>query len=127
KKYPHKLYDIHPRKFEELVASIFSDLGFDIELTGATRDGGRDIIASIRNAVTNFLVYVECKKYAPDNKVDVGIIRKIAGVHYIKKPSKSIVVTTSFFTKDALEEAKRIENQLELKDFNDIQAWLEKY
>lgn len=124
KKYPEKLYEINPRKFEELIASIFKDLGFDVELTKATKDGGRDIIASIKNSVTNFLAYIECKRYAPDNKVDVGIIRNVAGVHYLRKPSKSIIVTTSFFTKDAQEEAKLIENQLDLKDFNDIKSWL---
>ena len=127
KKNPDKLYDLDPRKFEELIASIFKDFGFDVELTKATRDGGRDIIASIRNAVTNFLAYVECKKYAADNKIGVGIIRNVAGVHYMRKPSKSIIVTTSYFTKDAIKEARSLENQLDLKDFNSIKEWLKKY
>ncbi|PRD56747.1 restriction endonuclease [Sphingobacterium gobiense] len=127
KKYPQRLYDLNPRKFEELIASILEDLGFTVELTRATRDGGRDIIASIRNSLTNFLAYVECKRYAPDNKIDVGIIRQVQGVQYTHRPSKSIIVTTSFFTRDAVKEAKFIENQLDLKDFNDIKNWLEKY
>ncbi|AND64912.1 hypothetical protein AX766_11205 [Flavobacterium covae] len=125
KKFPEKLYEINPRKFEELIASIFNDYGFDVELTKVTRDGGRDIIASIKNPVYNLLAYIECKRFAPDNKIDVGIIRNVAGVHYLRKPSKSIIVTTSFFTKDAQEEAKLIENQLELKDYNDIKIWLQ--
>lgn len=127
KKHPQMLYNMNPRKFEELIASILEDLGFSVELTKVTRDGGRDIIANIKNAVTNFLAYVECKRYAPDNKIDVGIIRQVSGVHYLRKPSKSIIVTTSFFTKDAEAEAKLIENQLELKDFNHIKNWLEGY
>ncbi|MBL7706772.1 MAG: restriction endonuclease [Taibaiella sp.] len=126
-KHPEKLYEMNPRKFEELIASILKDLGFDIELTQATRDGGRDIIASIRNAVTNMLAYVECKRYAADFKVGVGIIRQVSGVHYLRKPTKSIIVTTGFFTKDAVEEARLIENQLDLKDFNDIREWLKDY
>ncbi len=44
KKFPHKLYDISPRKFEELIASILEDLGFSVELTQATRDGGRILL-----------------------------------------------------------------------------------
>jgi restriction endonuclease Mrr len=127
KKYPQKLYDINPRKFEELIASIMEDMGFNVELTQATRDGGRDIIASIKNAVTDFLAYIECKRYSPESKIGVGIIREVTGVHYLDNPSKSIIVTTSFFTKDAQEEAKRIENQLDLKDFNSIKDWLNKY
>lgn len=125
--YPEKLYSLNPRKFEELVASIFEDFGFSVELTKATRDGGRDIIAQIRNSVTNFLTYVECKKYEADNKVGVGIIREVAGVHHIRNPHKSIIVTTSFFTKDAKQEAKIIKNRLELKDFNHLKEWLNRY
>jgi len=127
RKNPNKLYELSPRKFEELVASILADLGFDVELTQATRDGGRDIIAHIRNAVCSFLTHIECKRYAPDNKVGVGIIREVIGVHNIRGATKSIIVTTSFFSGDAVKEAKIMENQLDLKDFNDLKTWLQNY
>jgi len=107
--------------------SILEDLGFDVQLTKQTRDGGRDILAYVRNAVCEFLTYVECKKYAAKNKVGVEIVRGVAGVHYINKPSKSLLVTTSYYTPDAIAEAKNMEHQLELKDFNDIRGWLAKY
>jgi HJR/Mrr/RecB family endonuclease len=126
-KYPDKLYELTSRKFEELIASILKDFGFDVELTKATRDGGRDIIAYIKNAVCSYMTYVECKKYSADNKVGVGIIREVAGVHHLRQPNKSIIVTTSFFTKDAVEEARKIEQQLELKDFDAIKMWLGRY
>lgn len=127
KKNPEKLYDLAPRKFEELIASILKDLGFDVELTQTTRDGGRDIIAYVRTAVGNYLTHIECKRYARDNKVGVGIIREVVGVHHLKKATKSIIVTTSFFSSDALKEAKAMENHLDLKDFNDIKELLQKY
>ncbi len=127
KKNPEKLYNIEPRQFEELIASLMQDLGFKVELTKATRDGGRDIIAQLKNSVTDFLAYVECKRYAAERKIGVGLIREVSGVHYLNKPSKSIIVTTSFFTKDAVEEAKKMENQMDLKDFNSIKNWLNKY
>jgi HJR/Mrr/RecB family endonuclease len=127
KKHPQKLYELSPRKFEELVASILKDLGFEVELTQATRDGGRDIIAHVRNAVSSYLTYIECKRYAADNKVGVGIVREVIGVHHIRKPTKSIIVTTSFFSKDAIKEAEKMESQLDLKDFTDIKAWLQRY
>lgn len=127
KRHPEKLYDLSSRKFEELVASILKDLGFDVELTQTTRDGGRDIIAYVRNSVCSYLTHIECKRYAPDNKVGVGIIREVIGVHQIRKATKSIIVTTSFFSSEAMNEAKAMENQLDLKDFNDLKAWLQKY
>lgn len=127
KNHPEKLFELSSRKFEELVASILKDLGFDVELTQATRDGGRDIIAHIRNAVCSYLTHIECKRYAPNNKVGVGIIREVIGVHNIRKATKSVIVTTSFFSNDAIKEAKMMENQLDLKDFNDLKTWLQRY
>ena len=47
-KHPEMLFSLPPRKFEELIASIFENNGFDVELTPETRDGGIDIIA-VRN------------------------------------------------------------------------------
>ncbi|WBL23845.1 restriction endonuclease [Zunongwangia sp. HRR-M8] len=126
-KHPEKLYILNPRKFEELIASILEDLGFDIELTKATRDGGSDIIARIKNAVTSFLILVECKRYSPNNKVSVDIVRQVAGVHTLKNPSKSIIVTTSTFTKDAIKEAGKLNEKLDLKDYYDLKDWLKKY
>lgn len=126
-KYPEKLYDLSSRKFEELVASLMEDMGFNVELTQATRDGGKDIIAVIRNGLTSFITYVECKKYNPSNKVGVGIIREVAGVHHIENPHKSMIFTTSFFTKDAIEVASSIDLDLELKDFNNIREILKRY
>jgi len=124
---PHKLYNLDPRKFEELIASIMEDLGFEVELTKATRDGGSDIIAYFRNSVCSYLTLVECKRYSPENKVGVGIIREVLGVHNLKRATKSIIVTTSFFSSDAQKEAKEFNHQLDLKDYSSIKHWLEKY
>ncbi|MCK4823525.1 restriction endonuclease [bacterium] len=126
-KHPEHLYDLSPRKFEELIASILEDLGFDVELTQATRDGGSDIIAYIRNAVCEYLTLIECKKYAADRKVGVGVIREVSGVHHLKRASKSLIITTSFFSKDAIKEALSMEHQLQLKDYEDIKNWLMRY
>lgn len=37
------MFEIHPRKLEEVVESIFRDCGFITVLTGATHDKGIDI------------------------------------------------------------------------------------
>ena len=125
--HPEGLYVLSPRLFEELVASILKDYGFEVELTPRTRDGGRDVIAYIRSVACSVLTYIECKKYAPDRKVGVEIVRSVYGVHNIHKASKSLIVTTSFFTRDAIEEAQRIGGPLELKDYVDLKTWLARY
>ena len=127
KKHPEKLHELSPRKFEELVASILEDMGLDVQLTQATRDGGSDIIASVKNTLTSLLILVECKKYSPENKVDVSVIRQVAGVHLLKNPAKSIIVTTSTFTRDAIKETKLLNERVELKDYDNLKEWLSKY
>ncbi len=126
-KHPEYLYRLSPRKFEELVASILSDLGFDVDITPVTRDGGVDILAYIRNKALEILTYVECKRYAPDRKVGVGVVRSVYGVQSMHRANKSMIVTTSFFSKDAQEEVRAIEPQMELKDFAVIKGWLQQY
>jgi hypothetical protein len=126
-KHPEALYDISPRKFEELIADIIKDMGFDVELTKMTRDGGRDIVAHVRNKLTSMLMYVECKHFAKDRPVGVDIIRQVIGVKELYKPNKSLIVTSSFFTKDALREKSLIDSQLDLKDHKDIKNWLGRY
>lgn len=126
-RYPEELYNLNPRTFEKLVARILSDFGYDIEITKATRDGGADIIAYIRTALASFLVRIECKKYAAEHKVGIDIVRSVIGVQELAGASKSIIVTTSYFTKDAYETARQIEHRLELKDYTDLKAWLARY
>lgn len=126
-RHPKELYNINPRTFEKLVTHILRDFGYDVELTKATRDGGTDIIAHIRTALTSFLVQIECKRYSAENKVGVDIVRSVLGVQELTGASKSIIVTTSYFTKDATITAQKIEHRLELKDYSDLKAWLARY
>lgn len=45
KKQPVNLRKITPREFEELLADLLRDMGWEVELTEQTRDGGADILA----------------------------------------------------------------------------------
>lgn len=126
-KNPNYLYSLSSRKFEELIAYILKDFGFDVELTKATRDGGKDIIAYFKNEITSFLTYVECKKYSMNNPVGVEIIRSVYGQQRISQANKSLIITTSFFTRDALNLQRTIMNEMELKDYNDLTKILSNY
>lgn len=126
-RHPDKLYDLTSRKFEELIANILKDLGFDVELTKATRDGGSDIYAYIRNEIGTFLTFVECKKWAPTHHVGIEVVQRLFGVQQSKKANKSMIVTTSFFTKPAIDECKMYDNLMSLNDYNNLKVWLERY
>jgi restriction endonuclease Mrr len=110
------LYDLSPRKFEELVADILKDFGFDVSLTPSTRDGGKDILAYMRKQICSYLMFVECKRWKPDQHVGIEIVQRLYGVQQANNANKSMVVTTSFFSKSAIEESKRYEYMMALKD-----------
>lgn len=126
-RYPHRLRDLTPRNFEELVADILKDFGFDVELTRATHDGGVDIYAYIKTQVCAFLMYVECKKWAEDRPVGLEVVQRLYGVQQAHKANKSMIVTTSYFTRPAVEESRRYDLLMTLTDFTDLKNWLKRY
>lgn len=123
-KHPEKLYDLNPRRFEELIAEILKDFGFDTELTRATRDGGRDIYAYVRNAVTSFLMFVECKRWAQHRTVGIDVVQRLHGAAKAGGAHKAMIVTTSFFTLPAKQERSKIANEMDLADYDKLKGWL---
>lgn len=121
---PHELHEIRPRQFEELVCEILSRLGWRIELTPASKDGGYDIVGfsgSAGGVTSSWLI--ECKKYGPKNKVGVGVVRALCGVKEQVKVANAMIVTTSTFTSGAREMgASRWD--LSLRDHDDVLAWV---
>ena len=122
---PKLLYALTPRGFEEFVAELLDRLGYTVTLTPASKDGGKDIYAARKDHLGSFLYVVECKKYAPDNPIGVGLIRQLNGVIQAEQATAGILATTSFFTKGAREFQQRIAHQVSLKDYFGIQEWLD--
>ena len=79
KRVPDDLYKISPRKFEEIIADLLSDMGMEVELTPQTRDGGKDILAYMKTELGKFLCLVEAKRYAGTRAVDVSLVRSLFG------------------------------------------------
>jgi len=101
-----RLYELAPRKFEEFVAAVFENHGYEVQLTKSTRDGGYDIIAIGANPIDQDLrIIVECKRYRPDRPVSISIVRELWGV--LTDPAnqfdRGIVATTSCLSRDARE------------------------
>jgi len=126
-KHPKALHDLDPRKFEELIAELFRDFGYQVLLTPQTRDGGCDIRAFRKDSVGELLYLIECKRYKASRPVSVDLVRGLYGLSQSENASCGVLVTTSRFTKDAREFALRRRYQLSLKDYNDLVAWLGKY
>ena len=118
------LYEISPRVFEEVVAEIFRRKGYDVTLTPATRDGGKDIYVAEKRSLGSFLYLVECKRYGPENLVGPSLVRSLYGVVEAERATAGILATTSFFTKDAKEFQQTVQFRIALQDYLAIQRWL---
>lgn len=124
---PQYLRSIDSRLFEKVVAEIFRDKGFSVELTPQTRDGGKDIIAVQSNSFGKMLYVVECKRYSENNHVGVEIVRNLFGVQQANRASMGIIATTSFFTSSAIQFASPLQYNISLKNYHDLKKWLEEY
>lgn len=123
-KHPEKMHNMEPRKFEELVAALFRAKGYHVELTPATRDGGFDMRAFHRSDIGVCLTLIECKRYAPERRVSVGVVRGFYGVTRDEEATSGLVVTTSSFTKDAQSYQEKYKYRLQLADQAELQNWL---
>jgi HJR/Mrr/RecB family endonuclease len=126
-KHPELMHKLNSRKFEYLVAELFKDKGYDVELTKRTRDGGFDVRAIYRSDIGALLTLIECKKYAPENKIGVEFVRGLYGVVTSEGATKGLIATTSTFSRDAKALQKKHEFRLELADMHSLRKWLSEY
>ena len=85
-------FRVHPRKFEEVVASVFADLGYSARVTAYSGDDGLDVIL---DGTGGEVVGVQVKRYR--GKISVEQIRSLAGALVFRGLTRGIFVTTSSF------------------------------
>lgn len=114
------VYSLTPSEFEYMVAQVFMNQGYHVNVTQKTRDGGADIIATKNIGGLNYMLLIECKRYIPNNKVGVGLIRSLRGVQADRRVNKAVLVTSSTFTRDARKFAENQESLISLIDINGL-------
>lgn len=116
------VFVLPPRRFEELVAQVYRDLGYTAILTQTTCDGGYDVILLDQDSSQgDDAIIVECKRYAQDRTVSVGLVRQLLGVQLVEGRKRAKLVATTKFSRAAAESAKRLSSgssgyELELVD-----------
>lgn len=103
------------REFEEFLCKVFELQGYKVELTKATNDKGRDLI--LKEPETGKIIFVEAKRYSSENHVGREVIQKLLGACNMYGADEGYVVTTSSFTKTAIDCLKHT-NNLELWDLD---------
>lgn len=89
-------HEIHPRLFEETVASVFRNFGYRAKVTAYSGDGGIDVVLEDKN---NEEIGVQVKRYK--ETIQVEQIRAFTGALLLGGYTKGVFVTTSRFAAGA--------------------------
>jgi hypothetical protein len=121
------LYTLNCWEFEEMIAELLSNQGYKVELTQKTRDNGYDILALMNIKMHSPLKFlVECKHYTKQ-KIGINIINGFETVINKGKANRGIIVTTSYFTKPAVQRQQEIPYLLDYRDKDKVIEWVTDY
>lgn len=122
------LFSMSPWEFQLLVAALFEDMNYRVELQAQTRDHGIDIIAEKprTDAQPASRYLVQCKQHRA-TPVGESALRDLVGAGRVLSNTGMILVTTSSFTGPSRKYAKSLDFELDLRDLSDLNAWLRAY
>ncbi|PEJ97077.1 restriction endonuclease [Bacillus wiedmannii] len=102
-----------PREFEYFVADVFRSLGYKVQVTSGSNDGGKDIILYKGNKMK----FVEVKRYTK-NSIGRPFIQKLHSAIVDADAVGGYFVTLSHFNKNARQYATN--KNIELIDGNSL-------
>jgi restriction system protein len=125
---PEAIYEIHWRKWEEIIAGAYTQLGFDVVLTQPSNDKGRDIIATSKTLGGSVCFFDQVKAYRPGHVVTLEEVSAMLGtLNLYPNTSKGLVTTTSSFAPGVMNNpdlARLMPYRLELKWREPLLEWL---
>jgi restriction system protein len=127
KQKPQDVFGLTDRQFEEVVADLLQDMGYEITLTQQTRDGGKDILAAKKTELGDVLCLVDTKKYKQSRKIGVEMVRTLLGTLTDHNATSAMLATTSTYSKDAYALQDRHKYKLSLKNYADVTGWIQKF
>ena len=90
-------HSLHPRRFEQVVASVFEDIGYDAEATAYTNDGGIDVVLRGRMGER---IGIQVKRRG--RTIEVGQIRAFLGALMLGGYARGVFVATTSFQHGAI-------------------------
>lgn len=110
-------------EFENICKNLIENMGFSVETTKASGDGGIDLIAYNHEPVLSGKYIIQCKRYS--GSIGEPIIRDLYGVITSERANKGILMTTGYFTKSAIAFAE--DKPIELIDGEQLDALLKRH
>jgi restriction system protein len=112
-----RIQELSPAFFERLVVDLIVAMGYGGSRNNVAQRLGRSGDEGIDGVVNEDplgldVVYVQAKRYAPDNSVGRERIQQFAGALVGQGASKGVFVTTSSFTSGAVQYAQRVPQRI---------------
>jgi restriction system protein len=115
------ILEVTPQRFERIILDLLAAMGFgkgDLKnghMTKSSGDGGIDGVIH-EDALGLDAVYVQAKRYAPDNRIGRPDIQRFVGSLTGEGANKGVFVTTSGFSNEARDYVSRVQQRIVLID-----------
>lgn len=128
----NKVITLSPAFFEKLVVELLVKMGYG----GSIKDAGRAIGKSGDEGIDGTIkedklgldiIYIQAKRWQPGNGVGRPELQKFVGALAGQGAKKGIFITTSSFTKDALEYVPKNETKIVLIDGQQLAQYMIDY
>lgn len=86
-------------EFEDFISSLFHRLGFEVEATNYSNDGGVDLVATFDQPIFSGKYIIQCKNWT--GPVGQPEVRDLYGVVMDQRANKGILITPSDYTQQA--------------------------
>lgn len=109
---PDSLDELEWRDLERMMTTVLDGLGFSAELTPASKDGGKDIILSLRTDSGLRTYIIELKHWRSGKRVGQNSVREFVNVVAREQREGGLFLSTYGFTERAFESLTEIERSL---------------
>lgn len=86
-------------EFEDYISNLFRRLGFEVEATNYSNDGGVDLVATFNQPIFSGKYIIQCKNWT--GPVGQPEVRDLYGVVMDQRANKGILITPSDYTQQA--------------------------
>ena len=97
------------RDIERLMREVFEGIGFDAELTPASKDGGKDVILTVVENRRRRCFLVELKHWRSGKGVGIPAVRKFVKVVATERREGGLFLSTYGYSKTAFEGLSQID------------------
>jgi hypothetical protein len=98
-------------EFEQFVADLWAEKGWETAVTQQGQDAGVDVVATKTDPVDQKMV-IQAKRYAEDNTVGAPAVQQYSALKKQENADVVAIVTTSSFTEPAKKQAENLDVRL---------------